>query len=163
VIIIAGWSTANPVIYSSGLALQHIFPKIHAWLSTIVVGLLATAVACFPAITNKIIEFLALAGVVLCPMGVMLFADHFVLPRMGLRGEYSYQHRLNEDSCQATNWPAVIAWVAAEILSLPLATLTPVTLIFVPVVTISVSFALYVGLTKAFVQKVGWNTQITRK
>ena len=88
-------------------------------------------------------------------MGVVVFADHFTLPRMGLRSEYSYQHRPNEDSCQATNWPAVVAWVSAEIISLPLALLTPVTLIFVPVITIPVSFALYVGSTKLFVRK-GW-------
>lgn len=155
IIIIAGWSTANPIIYSSGLALQHIFPRIHAWRSTIAVGLLATVAACFPAFTNKIIEFLALAGVVLCPMGVVVFADHFALPRMGLRSEFSYQHRLNEDSCQATNWPAVIAWFIAELVSLPLALLTPVTLIFAPVITISLSFALYLGLTKLFAHK-GW-------
>ena len=47
IIIIAGWSTANPVIYSSGLALQHIFPKVHAWMSTIIVGLVATAGRCY--------------------------------------------------------------------------------------------------------------------
>lgn len=56
IIIIAGWSTANPVLYSSGLAFQHMFPQIRAWLSTIIVGALATVAACFPALTNKIME-----------------------------------------------------------------------------------------------------------
>lgn len=56
IIVIAGWSTANPVLYSSGLALQHMFPQIRAWLSTIIVGILATVAACFPGLTNKIME-----------------------------------------------------------------------------------------------------------
>jgi hypothetical protein len=32
------------------------FPQIRAWLSTIIVGILATVAACFPALTNKIME-----------------------------------------------------------------------------------------------------------
>jgi purine-cytosine permease-like protein len=155
VIIIAGWSTANPVIYSSGLALQHIFPRMHAWLSTIIVGLLATAVACFPAITNRIIEFLAFAGIILSPMGVMVFTDYFVFPRLGLCRELSYQHRLNEEVCQMTNWPAVVTWALAMSISLPLALLTPVSVYFAPAITLPLSFALYIGLTKVFVKK-GW-------
>jgi len=156
VIIIAGWSTANPVIYSSGLALQHIYPKIHAWLSTLIVGLVATAVACFPAITNQIIEFLALSGIILCPMGVILFTDHFVVPKIdGLCSEFSYQHRLHEDSCHKTNLPAVITWASAEIISLPLALLTPVSVYFAPVITIPYSFFVYIILSKIFVNR-GW-------
>jgi len=153
VIIIAGWSTANPIIYSSGLALQHIFPKMKAWVSTIVVGLLATAVACFPAMTNKIIEFLALAGILSCPMGVIVFVDHFLFPKIGLQSEFSHQKQLvqknsDNDQCHATNWPAVVTWALSEVISLPLALKTAVSLYFAPVITISPSFSLYVGLTK---------------
>ena len=160
VIIIAGWSTANPIIYSSGLALQHIFPKIPAWLSTIVVGILATIVACFPAITNKILEFLLLAGILLCPMGVIVFVDHFLFPKIGLQDEFSHkkqarQENFRDDICRATNWPAVATWAISEVISLPLALLTPVSLYFTPVITIFVSCSFYVGLTKLFV-KSGW-------
>ena len=54
-----------------------------------------------------------------------------------------------------TNWPAVITWATAEILSLPLALLTPVSVYFAPIITIPYSFAVFVGLTKLFVSK-GW-------
>jgi len=157
VIIIAGWSTANPIIYSSGLALQHIFPKMHAWLSTIIVGNLATTVGCFPAMTNKIIEFLALAGILLCPMGVIVFVDHFLFPKIGLQDEFSHKNQSRQensidDFCHTTNWHAVATWAISEVISLPLALLTPVSLYFAPVITIVVSFSLYVGLTKLFVK-----------
>ena len=187
IIIIAGWSTANPVIYSSGLALQHIFPKVHAWMSTIIVGLVATAgrcygllgqfsfrafsalrcslfvlpifllpflhaVACFPAVTNGIIEFLAFAGLLQCPFGVMLFIDYFCFPRLGLEREFPYrQGKLSADK-DVTNWPAVITFVIAETISLPLCW-TPVSVYFAPAITISLSAILYIGITKWFVRK----------
>lgn len=156
IIIIAGWSTANPVIYSAGLGLQHIFPSMHAWMSTIIVGLLATAAACFPALTNGIMEFLSLAGILLCPMGVFLFADHLVFPRVGLSSELSY-NLTNDDEAKCTynNWPAIWTWPMVEVLSLPVALLTPVSLYFTPVITLVFSFVSYLGLTKLWVSK-GW-------
>lgn len=157
IIIIAGWSTANPIIYSSGLGLQHIFPSMKAWLSTIIVGLLATAAACFPALTNGIMVFLTLAGIILCPMGVFLLVDHFVFPRLGLSSELSYNLREDEedDKCNVNNWPAIWTWFAAEVISLPVALLTPVSSYFTPIITLCFSFVSYIGLTKLWVRK-GW-------
>ena len=60
-----------------------------------------------------------------------------------------------DDICRATNWPAVATWAISEVISLPLALLTPVSLYFTPVITIVVSCSFYVGLTKLFV-KSGW-------
>lgn len=152
-IIIAGWSTANPVIYSSGLALQHIFPRMKAWASTIIVGLLATLCACFPALTNGIMELLVFAGILLCPMGVIVATDYFVSPRLGL----PQQVALKGGSVRTTNWPAAITWALAEIVSLPVALLTNVSIYFVPLITIALSFALFIAMSKAFVKK-GWYT-----
>ncbi|MCU0450870.1 MAG: hypothetical protein MUC97_13700, partial [Bernardetiaceae bacterium] len=44
-VVIAGWTTANPCIYRSGLALQALRPGGRRWTSTLTVGLVATALA----------------------------------------------------------------------------------------------------------------------
>jgi len=126
-----------------------------AWQSTIVVGLLATVAACFPFFTNSVIEFLSFAGILVSPMGVMVYADNFILPRIGIEAEYSYQFSGREDACSKTNMPAVLTWITAEILSLPLAIFTPVSIYFTPAITIAWSLIVYVIASKWFVQK-GW-------
>jgi hypothetical protein len=128
-----------------------------AWLSTIIVGLVATAASCFPALTNGIMVFLTLAGIILCPMGVMVFTDNIIFPRLGLQSELSYTLRPqgSKDNCVKTNWPAVWTWLSVELLSLPLALLTPVSSYYTPVITLFYSFVVYIELTKFWVKK-GW-------
>merc|ERR1719263_120614 len=155
IIVIAGWSTANPVIYSAGLALQNIAPSMRAWQSTIIIGLLSTFAACFPFFTNSLIEFLSFAGILVSPLGGLVYADNFILPRFGIEAEYSYQFSDQEDTCSKTNMPAVLTWITAEILSLPLALFTPVSVYFTPVITISWSLMVYIIASRWFVQK-GW-------
>ena len=126
-----------------------------AWQSTIIIGLLSTFAACFPFFTNSLIEFLSFAGILVSPMGVIVYADNFILPRFGIEAEYSYQFSDQEDTCSKTNMPAVLTWITAEILSLPLALFTPVSVYFTPVITISWSLLVYIIASRWFVQK-GW-------
>lgn len=162
IIVIAGWSTANPILYSSGLALQHIFPQMKAWLSTVIVGLVATAASCFPALTNGIMVFLTVAGIIFCPMGVIVFSDTFLFPRLGLQSELSFNHRQGEDKCVKVNWPAAWTWLSAEVISLPLALFTPVSSYFAPIITLSYSWIAYVGMTKVWVNK-GWISYVENR
>lgn len=144
VIVIAGWSTANPVLYASGLGLQHAFPKTRAWASTLISGVVGTAAALFPGLTSRILEFLALAGLLLCPMGVILFSDFWVLPKLGIASEYAWAR----DTSTATNWPAVIAWFVSVGVTLPIAILTVLEFFFTPLLTIIMAFCIYVSLSK---------------
>lgn len=155
VIIFAGWSTANPCIYASGLALQHIFPKMKAWLSTIIVGLVASVAACFPALTNGITAVLTYCGIILAPLGIVLSTDYYIFPRLGLQSEMSYTLREGDDKCVKTNFPAVWTWFTVEVISLPLAIFTPVSPYFTPIFLVPYTFAAYLGLTKYWVKK-GW-------
>lgn len=82
----------------------------------------------------------------------MLFIDYFCFPRLGLEREFPYrQGKLSADK-DVTNWPAVITFVIAETISLPLCW-TPVSVYFAPAITISLSAILYIGITKWFVRK----------
>ncbi|MCB0531417.1 MAG: hypothetical protein H6574_01180 [Lewinellaceae bacterium] len=104
-VIIAGWTTANPTIYRAGLAVQAIIPNSKTWKVTLIVGLITTAAACFPALVMRLLDFVALYGLVLMPMGAIIFIDFYLLPRLGLRSDYA------EKAGIGINWAATGTWV----------------------------------------------------
>jgi purine-cytosine permease-like protein len=104
-VIIAGWTTANPTIYRAGLALQSIRPKWKTWKVTMVVGIITTAAACFPALVMKLLDFVALYGLILMPMGAVILMDVYIIPKMGLKENYA------ETFKKRFNIAAALAWV----------------------------------------------------
>jgi purine-cytosine permease-like protein len=52
----------------------------------------------------RLLDFVALYGLILMPMGAVIFADYWLLPRFGLRTNYA------EWSERLFSWPAAIAW-----------------------------------------------------
>lgn len=113
-VIIAGWTTANPTIYRAGLALQAIRPRWKTWRVTMVVGGITTMAALFPALVMKLLEFVALYGLVLMPMGAVIFMDVHVLPRFGLTGFYAERYG------KVFNPAAAAAWIITLLLSIVL-------------------------------------------
>lgn len=104
-VIIAGWTTANPTIYRAGLAVQAIIPNSKTWKVTLIVGLITTTAACFPALVMRLLDFVALYGLILMPMGAIIFIDYYLLPRLGLRSDYA------EKTGIGINWAATGTWV----------------------------------------------------
>ena len=102
--IIAGWTTANPTIYRAGLAFQAIMPKQSRFTVTLVTGRLATLAGMFPAIAMKLLGFVALYGMVLMPMGAVIFVDFYLIRRVGLQSNYA------EVSRRSFNWAAGLTW-----------------------------------------------------
>lgn len=105
-VIVAGWTTANPTIYRAGLAFQAIMPSKSRFAVTIGTGLLATIAGLFPGIAMKLLGFVALYGLVLMPMGAVVFTDYWICPKLGLR-QYYAEHRGIQ-----INWAAGVAWIA---------------------------------------------------
>lgn len=103
-VIIAGWTTANPTLYRAGLALQTVTPNWKRWKVTLVAGLVTTAAAIFPALMMRLLDFVALYGLILMPMGAVIFADFWLLPRLGLRQGYAEWREL------VFSWPAGFTW-----------------------------------------------------
>ena len=64
-VILAGWTTANPTIYRAGLAFQAIIPSASRAKVTFATGLIATVAGMFPAIAMKLLDFVALYGLLL--------------------------------------------------------------------------------------------------
>ncbi|VGO11487.1 hypothetical protein PDESU_00031 [Pontiella desulfatans] len=105
-VIVAGWTTANPTIYRAGLAFQAIVPKVSRFKVTIFTGLLATLAGMFPAIAMRLLGFVAIYGLILMPMGAVVFTDFWIFPKLGLKQFYAEHRKLT------FNWAAAIAWVA---------------------------------------------------
>eukprot|EP00933_Yihiella_yeosuensis_P029012 TRINITY_DN22751_c0_g1_i1.p1 TRINITY_DN22751_c0_g1~~TRINITY_DN22751_c0_g1_i1.p1 ORF type:complete len:529 (-),score=72.16 TRINITY_DN22751_c0_g1_i1:563-2149(-) len=125
-VIAAGWSTANPIIYAAGLALQSILGE--GWgtrSATMGAGLIATFFGLFPAAAMRIIELLAYAGLLLMPMGIVIFCHCFVLPALFPQQPETFQI----PSTALTMWPALVAWVLTNAVMIPLA-VTGVTEVF---------------------------------
>ena len=82
-VILAGWTTANPTIYRAGLAFQAVIPKASTFWVTILAGAIATIAGLFPAFAMKLLDFVALYGFILAPMGAIIVFDHFFAARLG--------------------------------------------------------------------------------
>lgn len=103
-VIIAGWTTANPTLYRAGLAIQAINPKWKTWKVTLFVGLVTTIAACFPALVMKLLEFVALYGLILMPVGAVIFVDTYWLPKLGLQEEFAEKTGIKFNSAVAVTW-----------------------------------------------------------
>jgi purine-cytosine permease-like protein len=104
-VIIAGWTTANPTIYRAGLAFQALAPKSSRFKVTLITGGIATIAGMFPAIAMKLLDFVAIYGMILMPMGAVIFVDFWLIPKLGLRSSYA------ELSGSSFSWAAGIAWL----------------------------------------------------
>jgi len=104
-VIVAGWTTANPTIYRAGLAFQAVSPSSSRYRVTLLTGAVATLAGMFPAIAMKLLDFVALYGLVLMPMGAVVFVDFWLAKRLGFRNRYA------EAAGISVNWAAGLAWV----------------------------------------------------
>jgi len=140
-VIIAGWTTANPTIYRAGLALQALYPKWKTWRVTLVVGLITTTAACFPALVMRLLDFVALYGLILMPMGAVIFIDFHLLPRLGLRSDYA------EKTGIKFNWAAGVTWVLTLVFAFLLNRLTGLEIFFLGLPGWFVASLAYIGLS----------------
>ena len=103
-VVIAGWTTANPTIYRAGLALQAIKPKWKTWKVTALVGVITTSAALFPALVMKLLEFVALYGLLLTPMGAVIMMDIYILPKLNLKPNFAEFFNRKFNPSAALSW-----------------------------------------------------------
>ncbi|MFN4144962.1 MAG: purine-cytosine permease family protein [Runella sp.] len=138
-VIIAGWTTANPTIYRAGLALQSLSPRWKTWKVTLVVGAITTITAIFPAFVMNLLDLVALYGLLLMPMGAVIFADVYLLPKLNLPTEKALKQKWN------INWAAAVAWVLTLALCLGINQLWGVEIFFLGLPGWFIAVGLYVG------------------
>jgi purine-cytosine permease-like protein len=146
-VIVAGWTTANPTIYRAGLAFQAISPSSSRYRVTLMTGALATLAGMFPAIAMKLLDFVALYGLVLMPMGAVVFVDFWWAKRLGFRSGYA------EASGVSINWAAGLAWIVTLALCLTLVKMGGIQIFFVGLPGWFLAAGLYVVLSRLIQQK----------
>lgn len=109
-VVIAGWTTANPTIYRAGLAIQAMMPKTTTWKVTLVVGLVTTIAACFPALVMRLLDFVALYGLILMPMGAIIFADFYLANKLGFAANYALRTGIGFNIAAALTWVLTLAF-----------------------------------------------------
>ncbi|GAB3526327.1 hypothetical protein GCM10027443_01350 [Pontibacter brevis] len=146
-VMIAGWTTANPTIYRAGLAVQSIVPAVKRWKVTLIVGLVTTVAALFPALVMRLLDFVALYGLVLMPMGAIIFIDFYIMPKVGLRSNYASVAKTN------FNVAAGVTWLATLLVCLFLNFYQGIEIFFLGLPGWFIAAALYIALSKVYQQK----------
>ncbi|MEP0497304.1 MAG: hypothetical protein ABJD02_16410 [Paraglaciecola sp.] len=104
IVIVAGWTTANANLYRAGLAAQAIFKNHSRNKTTLIVGVVAVCIACFPFVFNKMLPLLTYAGLLVVPVGAIVFTEHFIFPKIGFTRYWAMFQNLTHST------PAVASW-----------------------------------------------------
>jgi purine-cytosine permease-like protein len=137
-VLVAGWTTANPTLYRSGLALQCVTPNWARWKVTLIAGVLTTVLSCFPIVFLKLLDYVAIYGLVLIPVGAIVFSEHWLLPRVGVAQYQAETKRLPINVTAAVVWVLTLAAIFA----------LPVHLFFKPPLAFALAVAGYTLLMK---------------
>ncbi len=103
-VLLAGWTTANPTLYRAGLALQTVTPNWPRWKITLLAGTATTVLACFPVFFLKLLDYVAIYGLVLMPIGAIVVAEHWIFPLLRM------EQFKAEKKGWAFNWAVLAVW-----------------------------------------------------
>ncbi len=106
IVIVAGWTTANANLYRAGLAAQAIFHNHSRRQTTLAVGIVTVIVACFPFVFTKMLPMLTYAGLLVVPVGGIVFAEHVIFPKIGFTRYWAKYRKLTHST------PAIASWIA---------------------------------------------------
>lgn len=88
-VICAGWTTANACLYRAGLAAATLMPSLTRGKVTAIVGIFIVIAACFPFVAQSIMPLTVYGAILLCPIGAIVIAEHYLLPRFGMTRYWS--------------------------------------------------------------------------
>lgn len=146
-VVIAGWTTANPTIYRAGLAFQSVTPNWKRWKVTLFTGLVTSIAACFPALVMMLLDFVALYGLILMPMGAVILLDVLLFPKMNLKSNLAEAVNLD------FNWAAGLTWFITLLLCLFINFYMGVEIFFLGLPGWFIAVLLYIGLSILYQKK----------
>merc|ERR1712224_153808 len=106
-------------------------------VATLAAGALAVIAGLFPAVVMRILELLEYGGLVLLPIGVVLFFDCFVNPWLN----FQIEAHVNE----VTAWPAMVCWSVTTVITLSMALAGILEVYFLPLLGIPIASLTYLG------------------
>lgn len=104
-VIIAGWTTANPTLYRAGLAFQGIMPSMPRTVSTLIAGAVCTIAGLFPALAMTLLNFVGIYGMILAPVGAIIFVDFWLARKAGITASWA------KTAGRSFNVAALLAWL----------------------------------------------------
>jgi NCS1 family nucleobase:cation symporter-1 len=103
-VVLAGWTTSNPTLYRAGLAFQAVTPGWPRWLVTLAAGIVTTLISCSPFVFVWLLDFVGWYGLLLMPVGAIVFVEHWIFPKIGLTQFWASRKKL------LVSWPALLSW-----------------------------------------------------
>ena len=146
-VLISGWTTANPIIYRSGLAFQSVNNKWPLAKITLISGAIASFIGIFPGLSMKFLNFAALYGLILMPMGAVIFADHFLMKKVGLHSFFAEKNKIS------FYLPPALAWLLTLALCLFLNLWYGMQIFFLGLPGWFIAVAIYMGLSIYYQRK----------
>ncbi|EMI21953.1 transmembrane prediction [Rhodopirellula maiorica SM1] len=144
IVIIAGWTTANANLYRAGLAAQAIFYNHSRKGVTFTVGCVTVVIACFPFVFGQMLPLLTYAGLLVVPVGGIVFAEHVVFPRIGFTRYWVTYRKLTHST------PAVASWAAGLVFGFGLNALQVMSFYYLFLPTWLFTIILYTFLAKLY-------------
>ncbi|RPA30272.1 purine-cytosine permease family protein [Shewanella frigidimarina] len=144
IIIIAGWTTANANLYRAGLAAQSIFVNHSRERTTAIVGLVTVVIACFPFVFSQMLPLLTYAGLLVVPVGGIVFAEHVLFPKIGLTRYWAKYQKLSKST------PAIASWALALVFGFGLNSLDIISFYYLFIPTWIFTIIIYTVLAKKY-------------
>lgn len=144
IIIIAGWTTANANLYRAGLAAQSIFTNVSRERSTAIVGVVTVIIACFPFVFSQMLPLLTYAGLIVVPVGGIVFAEHALFPKIGLTRYWAKYQKLTKST------PAIASWGLALVFGFGLNSLDIISFYYLFIPTWIFTIIVYTILAKKY-------------
>lgn len=140
IVIVAGWTTAITNLYRAGLAAQAVYSNQSRRKTTMIVGGAMVIVACFPFVFSQILPLLTYAGLLVVPVGAIVFAEHQLFPKIGYTRYWSKFQEYKNSS------PAVLSWILGLIFGFGLNMLDVMSFYYLFIPTWFFTIAVYVFL-----------------
>jgi purine-cytosine permease-like protein len=144
IVVVAGWTTANSNLYRAGLAAQAVFPQTSRTKVTLLVGLAVAGVSCFPFVYQSMLPLLTYAGLILVPVGGIVFAEHHIFPRIGFTRYWARYKGLR------TSIPAIATWAISLVFGFGLNAINIIPFYYLFLPTWFVSIVAYIVLAKMY-------------
>ncbi|MBQ4833816.1 hypothetical protein J8L70_11240 [Pseudoalteromonas sp. MMG010] len=154
IVIIAGWTTANANLYRAGLAAQSIFVNQSRERMTAIVGVVTVIIACFPFVFSQMLPLLTYAGLLVVPVGGIVFAEHMLFPKIGLTRYWAKYKNITRSV------PAIATWALALVFGFGLNALDVMSFYYLFIPTWIFSIVVYTLLAKKYGASEDYTTEI---